>query len=404
MRAGTRRRRALLAALLGLALLLAADQIAQHVLLADGTLRGRRIAPFDPPLFTEHQEQRIAEYAALVASGEVARAGSNFDAELGWCPRPSTEEGEARFDQRGARIGTAPVPVARTPGVRRVVAVGCSFTLGAKVAGPESWVARVDEARADVEVVNLAFGGFGLDQALLRWRRDGERERPDEVWLGVLPSAAPRNVTTYVPAMRHWSGFVGVKPRFVLDERGELALVRSPARSLAELVALVRSQSDFVAAVGAHDHWVRRAPAAYAPRGSHWTHAFATTRLALTMKERGGRESSAYLLDARSEVRRIESAIVRELRREVEARGAHLRVFVLPDRLDLTDRAERGHGYWSDLVGELVRDGVDVYDASDALAAVGADTDLRYWVEDGHYSAEGNRVVAEAIARRVGPD
>lgn len=397
----TRRRRAALAALIGLVLLLAADQAVQLTLLADGTFRGRRIAPFDPPLFTPHQVERIAAYAALVASGDVARAGSNFDAELGWCPHPSTEEGEARFDERGARIGTAIVPHERTPGVRRVVAVGCSFTLGAKVLGPESWVARVDDARADLEVVNLAFGGFGIDQALMRWRRDGEREQPDEVWLGVLPSAALRNVTMYVPAMRHWSAFVGVKPRFVLDEQGELALIPSPVSSLADLVALVRSQTKFQAALGAHDHWIQRAPAAYAPRNSTWMHRFATTRLALTLQERGGRETSAYLLDPDSEVRRLESAIVRQLRREVEDGGARFRVFVLPDRLDLADRAERGHGYWRDLADELARDGIDVFDASGALAAAGAETDLRYWVDDGHYSAEGNRVVAEAIAARA---
>lgn len=388
---------------IGISLLafLVVDQICQHTLLAGGTLRGRRIAPFDPPLFTPDQFARIEAYRVFAESGQDSRAGSNFEADLGWCPRPSTAEGEARFDARGARIGFAPVPIERTPGVRRVVALGCSFTFGAKVSGEEAWFARVDEARADLEIVNLAFGAFGLDQALLRWRRDGVRERPDEVWLGILPSAALRNVTMYMPAMRHWTGVVGVKPRFELDDGGELELVESPVRSLAQLVALVRSQESFCAALGAHDHWLRSHPAAYAPDGSTWLHSFATTRVLLTLAESGDREAEPYLLDPRTEVHRLELALVRQVRREVESAGARFRAIVLPDRLDLADRAERGHGYWQGLVDELARDGIEVIDTSDALAAAGAATDARAWVPDGHYSAEGNRIVAEDIARRT---
>jgi hypothetical protein len=321
---------------------------------------------------------------------------------LGWCTPPGSGSGQYLFDERGARMCPEAVPRARNAGVRRVVAIGCSFTFGAEVRGNECWVARVDAARADLEIVNLGLGAYGLDQALLRWRRDGVGEHPDEVWLGALPSAALRNVTCWMPCASHWSEVALFKPRFVLDEHDALVLVPCPARSIADVVEIVLDQKRFLAAC-AGDHWVARAPAAYAPFGSSVLHHFATGRILLTLTERGGRDLRGQLLDPHSEVARIESALVREIAREAAASGARFRCVILPDRGDLRAALEDGAPYWQSAVSAAAsaESGAQVIDTSRALLDAHAIENDAFWAAGGHYSAEGNRIVAEAIARAV---
>jgi len=236
----------------------------------------------------------------------------------------------------------------------------------------------------------------------LRWRRDGVAEHPDEVWLGVLPSAALRNVTCWMPCASHWSEVVLFKPRFVLDEHDALVLVPCPARSLHDLVDIVGDQTRFLAACRS-DHWVARASGAYAPFGSSLLHRFALGRILLTLAERGGREPREQLLDPESEVARIESALVREIAREVTASGARFRCIVLPDRGDLRALHESGTPYWEGTVSAAARSesGAQVIDTSRALLDAHAIENDAMWAAGGHYSAEGNRIVAEAIERAV---
>jgi len=388
-------------ALLAAAIFVAADQLLLHTLLASDRLGERYVAPFDPPLFTTDQRARLEEYRALVREGSGRSGSSAFDAELGWCPRPGRPSTTIAYDELGCRVGVAPLEPSRVPGVRRIVVVGCSFTHGDEVRGEETWAAMLDESRADLEVANLGVGGYGLDQALLRLRRDGTMLEPDEVWLGLLPSAGLRVVTCFTPACQHWTGIVRFKPRFVLDLAGELRLLPSPAHDLAGVLRLLADQRAFLAAVGDSDAWVRRAPLAYAPRGSSLLHHSAVGRLALTAHEACGRDLEAAMIDGRSEVHTVTRAIVRAAHEETEAVGARFRLLVLPSRADLLPLATGEEPYWSALVASLRADGVEVRDLSDALLAAGVLHDEACWAPQGHYSPRTNAIVAGALSELV---
>jgi hypothetical protein len=406
VRAPPRRRRALARACLVLAraclvlaILVLCDQLAQWTVLSDGVLFGRRIAPFDPPLFTDAQRERLVELREAVAGESEALARSIFDPELGWAPRPEQSQGETSFDWSGSRMGFEELPRERTIGVRRVVAVGCSYTLGAEVADREAWPALVDHARADLEIANLAMGGYGLDQALMRFVRDGRQLHPDVVWLGILPSAALRVTTCFPPILSHWNQVLAFKPRFFLDEKGELQLVRSAASTRAETLHLLEDQRALVDAIGATDTWVRRAPLAYAPMHGSWTHYFAATRLALTWQESLGREPAIWLSDKKSEIYALLRAIVLRLDKEARDTGADLAILFLPSREDLTQVDAQGHAYWDAFRDDLASIGFRCLDLAPALLAAGAREDDRYWMPRSHYSALANQLVAETIER-----
>jgi hypothetical protein len=398
---GTRMSRAAAAFAGGLVLLAALDQLAQHTALKGGEFLGRRIAPFEPPLFCRSQREALKWTRSRLERGEAPFGAIGFDAELGWCPRPGEGSGETRFDWAGCRIGAEPLSRERAEGVRRIATVGCSYTFGQEVGALESWPAQVDQALAEVEVANLGVGAYGIDQALLRLRRDGRPLAPDEVWLGIMPEATARLVNTYRPAQRHWTGEISFKPRFVLDSRGGIELVPSPVSSPREMVELIEDQERFVAAVGASDYWVARAPLAYAPSGSSVWHASALGRLWLTLRERGERAARPWIVDRSSEVFRLASAIAVEAAREAERVGARFRVIVLPNRREVRELASQRHAFWAELCGELRAHGITVWDLGEGLVAAGAADDDSFWAPGGHYSARGNRVVAGLLLARM---
>jgi hypothetical protein len=251
-----------------LATLVAGDWLLARLVLADGWFLGRPVAPFDPPLFSPSQTHVLEQIEAELSSGQPKEG--KFDAELGWCNKPDGGFGEFRYDWAGARIASAPLPREKTPGVRRVVAVGCSMTHGEEVGATESWCARTDALLPGIEIANLGVAAYGLDQALLRLRRDGWKLEPDEVWLGVLPQAALRVTTRFRPLLDHWSLDVAFKPRFVLDASGELSLVPNPASSLSDVVHLLTDQRAFPSALETIRGWA--SAAGLCPRGSSWIH------------------------------------------------------------------------------------------------------------------------------------
>jgi len=383
-------------ALAATGVLLICDQIANYTVLGDGMFLGNPVAPFDPPLFSPAQFEKLELIEQALATGDPDPASLRFDSELGWCYPPGGGRNEFTYDWAGCRIGAAPLSRVKAPGVERVVAVGCSMTHGEEVGASETWCARLDAARDDLEVANLGVAAYGIDQSLMRLRRDGLKLEPDVVLLGVLPGAALRLTTLYRPLLRHWSRDVAIKPRFVL-EGGALVGIPSPASSLGDVPRLLWDQASFLSAFGPHDHWIGRARAAYLPRGSHWSHHLFVSRLALSLYEVGGRDIPICFEDPAHEVYRLHEAIVLETKREAEAAGARFLCLVLPGRDDLRIREEEG-AYWDGWVADLRKKGVWMIDVSEALVAERGEG---MFAPFGHYGAGASRIVAERLSEAL---
>ncbi len=395
-----RRRRRLAVLLVAVSLGVLADQLVHFLVLRDGWVAGVRIAPFDPPLFSSVQIEAVQRMKRELEEGPPPGRPIRFDAELGWCHAPSSGSGEDRFDELGGRIAGQPSHHARRPGARRILVFGCSFSYGTEVGALDTWPAQLACLRSDLEVVNLAVPGYGLDQAFLRWRRDGKHLDADEVWLGVLPAASTRVVNLYRPALNHWSVTVAFKPRMRLGADDELTTVPHPARSLEDLLRLTADASAFVEAVGDDDRFVARARIAYLPRGSHWTHHAALGRIALTLFDRIGRDPCTALTDVDGEVFAVTRAIARSMAREVAANGQRFRALVLPGRDDLSRADADGVAPWHALVEAWRGDGLEVLDLTDTLRARGAQDDAALWAAGGHYSPVANAAIAAKLAER----
>lgn len=124
-------------------------------------------------------------YRERVHAGDVARLNA-YSEIYGWLPRPGARVRERGFPvhvnahgQRGPLI-----PLAR--GTRpRLLLLGDSMAFGYGVADEDTFAARLGAVEPGYEVVNLGVEGYGPDQSLLRFEREGRAYTPDVVVLSV---------------------------------------------------------------------------------------------------------------------------------------------------------------------------------------------------------------------------
>ncbi len=378
------RPRRVLARVLGALVLaaVAADQALQHFALADGALGSRRVAPFDPPLFTNRQRAAAARLESAQFGQPLAGENIAYDADLGWVTAG------AGYGVRGERLVLTPPKQVNARSPRRIALIGCSFTHGDEVEAHATWAAALAVARPDLELLNLGVGGYGLDQAVLRLERDGAGFAPHEVWIGLMPQALPRLLSIYRPAENQWNGGVAFKPRFRVHPeprlQDSLELVPCPATSPARAQSLIFDADAFREATR-YDAFVRRAPLAYSRAGSHFTHYSGFARLALTWHEARARPGLSSLLhDPDGELPRLVRALCNRA-----ARSAPVHILVLPSRIDLA-RPVPG---LAPLLMRLQDAGHRVIDLTPTLRAAPAD-----WRPAGHYGPLQNAAVGRALA------
>lgn len=87
-------------------------------------------------------------------------------------------------------------PVERSPGVRRIVVLGDSYTLGVGVEFPETFTkrleARLNRAGGAVEVINFGVSGYNTVMELATFREVAAQFRPDLVIVAYVPNDAER--------------------------------------------------------------------------------------------------------------------------------------------------------------------------------------------------------------------
>ena len=103
---------------------------------------------------------------------------SRYDPELGWVALPNVAlpdmwgPGIGLYTDSNGFRGRTETPVAPPADKVRVMCSGDSFTFGSGVADEATWCAQLAARDPRIEAINLGQGGYGVDQAFLRFRRD----------------------------------------------------------------------------------------------------------------------------------------------------------------------------------------------------------------------------------------
>ena len=358
---------------------------------------------------------------ALLGSDQRAMIEKMIDASRRWYQQPDPELGwinGARISFAGAtqskqrvrsRRKYAPEP---PPGVLRVAAFGDSYVHGDEVRDGEVWSALVEKDCRGVEVMNFGVSGYGVDQAYLRYLRDGRRLHADLVAIGFFPDQLVRNVNVFRPFLAPGTGHQMTKPRFLLED-GALRLLPNPLRDLASYRQLLDDPDRVLGEHAAHD--------AYFPRGYRAgpLDFLATVRLGkLAVEHLHTPERPPPLVEGRfnpsSEAYAVTLALLEAFIEAARQDGAQPLVVLFPDPGDLHRIRDGKETAYAPLVHDLSAREIPYLDLAASFAAEAPDAKVEELFLKWHYSPRGNAVVARALeavldrdsraqcARRVG--
>ncbi len=317
-----------------------------------------------------------------------------YHPRLGWVTRPSSvsDNGLYRSNSIGLRSHREVEP-SPPDGVLRIALFGDSHTHGDDIAYEQSWGYRLEELLAETgagaEVLNFGVGGYGMDQAYLRWQIDGARYRPDVVVFGLAPSNIARNLNVFRSLLVHRTNIPFSKPRFVL-EGDELRLINSPTLPIEGILPTLEDFAgstlrpyEFFYTEDYADRW--------------WLHSVLLNVGAKAIRRRLVGETTVACRGIDEEPARTASAIVDAFASEVAASGARFFVAHLPHRKDMRGYHAAGRFCYDDLLRRL-----DERHSLIRMESYFTDPDFERYLA-GHYSAEGNELIARAVAEQIGP-
>jgi hypothetical protein len=297
------------------------------------------------------------------------RTHCRYDATLGWVQLPTLDLADQygagvflRTNGRGFR-GRHEVANEVPPGRVRVICSGDSFTLGYGVDDDHAWCELLTTLDPRRETVNMGQGGYGVDQAYLWYRRDGEP---------LAHQAQVFAVDTLMFDRMKFDAFLGYDRPVLRVADDALTVTNAPIPRRGYLVPWLTQNADVIAELR-------------------------TMQLLLKIVHR---MTPAPAGRPTADVRATAARMIDDLRAANERKGSRLVLVYLPipsddDRGDsepwrrwLRDTAAREQLPYVDLVDEWRQSTESEWQA-------------RFSRASGHYSVEGNRRVAERLAAEL---
>jgi len=321
------------------------------------------------------------------------------DPILGW-PRASERGG--KYDPSGARWCLD----SGADGAERwsLSLYGDSFTADWVGGDSDSWGCRI-QRRTGTRVLNYGVGGYGTDQALIRYLGN-ESDQAELVVLAHMSADIIRNATRYRDFETH-SRSMAFKPRFAIGENGRPEQIPIPKLTYDEYERFLGLTSPqlFLPHESLHPG---------GPSGAvRLTFPFALALIRNLGFEgfrarRGGttRHALYYDPDHPSHALDVTTEIMLEFVRVAKERGQASLLVIFPERLDLTHFLETGEWPYQILIDRLQQRGAQPLNFGEALLSHFED-DLDAAFGSGgrgsqyHYGIDGSHLVADTIIENL---
>jgi hypothetical protein len=317
------------------------------------------------------------------------------DSDLGW-PSPSWV-GLGEFDVSGSRV----VPAFPDASEESCIALfGDSFTWGDEVAAEFAY-GNVLSQKLNCRVSNYGVGGYGTDQAVLRYV-EKINDSAEVVVLGHFSENIIRNVNQ-LRDLTSGTQF-GFKPRFVLNSDGEPKRIPLPLLSLDEYLAL----PERVETLLPYEYFV---PNTY--KGSAWFQFPYTIALGRSMAHyrlRGRLNQTPsyapfYEKDHPSGALSVTTAVIALFVQEAKSRGQTPIVLLIPDSKDIQKLREGEPLPYDPLIKELKKLDIDPIDHSANMVASLSGRDIcTLFVRCGsgsHYNEAGYALLADTLYKAL---
>lgn len=321
------------------------------------------------------------------------------DPILGWPARSESRGADALAaagrDASGSRVTPAfPDPEANPA---RISLYGDSFTWSDEVSSEDAWGNVLSELIGE-RVANYGVGGYGSDQALLRFLGNEEDGAPI-VFLNHFSENILRNVNRFRPLLSSYAEALGWKPRFILTPSGELELLALPTFSEAEYEAVVADPAAHLE----HEYFIPGGPSGVQEFGFPLSlHVLASLRhFQFQARLRGvPYYAEFYETSHPSQSLAITEGILERFAREARHRGKIPVLTIIPSGRSLVHFQETGRWSYQPLLDALERRKLEVLNfGSPILERVGPEgVEALFGDVGGHFNEEGYRMLAE-IAR-----
>ena len=315
------------------------------------------------------------------------------DPVVGWPPPGAYGTGDR--DHTGSRRIPAFIDPDENPSC--ISLYGNSFTWGSDVTDEFAWsnlLAKLSGCR----VANYGVGGYGTDQAFLRFRHN-THDDAKIVILGYLSENIMRNINQFRDLIYAHGGF-GFKPRFAFDEEGRLTLIRLPDIAENEYARFVDHPERYLQ----HEYFVPGGPSGVRRLEFPYTWSILTSfrHFIVQTKIKGAPwYADFYQMDHPSKALPITTEIIRMFVEEARARERIPLVVFFPTVLDLLFFQKNQAWVYQHLIDRLNASGIECLNIGPAMMEYleerGPDPWQLFNRHSAHYNKTGYRIVAESV-------
>lgn len=322
-----------------------------------------------------------------------------YDKDLGWILQPEYRSSIYQFNSKGMRSGSKEYNFQPKDDILRIGLFGDSFIVSDDEPFDRSlgyYLEKDLNARGvKVEVLNFGVGGYGMDQAYLRWQKTGIKYNLDLVVFGFQAENVKRNLNIFRALYSHGS-FPFSKPRFTLKS-GKLQVINSPALSTGDIGKIFESRD--LADLKQYEYFYLKRQ--YQNRllylfksGSYLYERIVNCKYLNAYVER-----PFYKLS--EEPSQLALKIVDIFKRDVENSGAEFLVVHLPKHGDLFTLKSGSKLPYQELLERIVTKTETILPEHHLLKRLRAmpSSNLKYLFNFSlHYSGEANEIIAKTIS------
>ncbi len=341
-----------------------------------------RPVPFQ--LSAQHKEE-----IRLLLSEKIG--GVRHDSVLGWTLPP---RGTGPVNSQGLSAEHNPAFERKL----RVATFGESFTQGVNVSDEETWQGHWVRINPALEVTNFGLGGYGLDQAFLRYKAESARLESQVTMIGFMSENIYRTVSVFRPFYLYFTGLPLTKPRFV-DQNGRLTLIENPLPTVKDYRLFLTEERKLLKRLGEHDFFYKE----FQTGAFNFLPSVQLFKIILHTPSPliNNREAiiSKGIYNTRSEAFKVTAMIFDEFHREVLKNGSLPIIIVYPTASDIRQYRKNRTKVYQPLIDYLTVKGFRHVDLMEAFEMFGKGNKVGdFFGPNHHYSSFGNEIVARYLS------
>lgn len=333
---------------------------------------------------------------------EKKKPYNQYDPELGWSVRPNSQSENGMYVSNAAGIrvaqGGQEITPEAPPGIFRIAILGDSFTHGDDVPFEVTWGAILENYLnrngIKAEVLNLGGQGYGIDQAFLRWKKNGKPLKPHLVLFGFQHSNIKRNMNIIRMFYSPDTGIIFSKPRFILVPGNNLSLLNTPSLKPEDILNIYEN----------FGQWPLKPYEFFYQEDDYKMSPWYASRLAtfiisgLTNNFSSRRKDYNFFAEG-SDSRQITERVIEEFEREVLEAQSRFIIVHLPTKNSLQNLLNGEPPEYQELLDDL-SSRYDLIDPTFGLISQSKKDSFGdlFAKNSSHYSPIANRVVGEWIA------